>query len=160
LTTSSQALSAALIGINNGSRFSLQSVVVCSAGGLGAPQGALHMNAEVDTGATVVPFPYDGDPALAEPIVAALRRVVDPEVALNIVDIGLIYGVTVMDAHVQVRMTMTSAACPVADLIVDEARTELADALPAHCSIDVELSYEPPWTPDEMSLRAKQLMGW
>ncbi|HEU0203184.1 MAG TPA: metal-sulfur cluster assembly factor [Burkholderiaceae bacterium] len=106
------------------------------------------------------PFPYDGDPALAEPIAAALRRVVDPEVALNVVDIGLIYGVTVADAHVQVRMTMTSAACPVTDMIVDEARMELANALPADFAIDVELCWDPPWTPDRMSAHAEQFMGW
>jgi metal-sulfur cluster biosynthetic enzyme len=118
------------------------------------------MNAEANAGDAAAPFPYDGDPALAEPIAAALRRVVDPEVALNIVDIGLIYGVAVRGAHVQVRMTMTSAACPVSDMIVDEARMELANALPADYMIDVELCWDPPWTPDRMSAHAKQFMGW
>ncbi len=54
-------------------------------------------------------LPYEGDPAWRAPITASLRRVVDPEVALSIVDVGLIHGVVVTDAAVHVRMTMTSA---------------------------------------------------
>ena len=64
------------------------------------------------------PFPYEGPDALQHPVLAALQRVVDPEVALSIVDVGLVYGVTVSDDRLHVRLTMTSAACPVANVIV------------------------------------------
>lgn len=93
-------------------------------------------------------------------VVEALMRVVDPEVALSIVDVGLIYGVTIDSRRALVRMTMTSAACPVAELIVEEVQAELDRVLPASCVIDVELCWEPAWTPDQMSERAKRFMRW
>jgi len=107
-----------------------------------------------------IPFPYTGPEALREPIQAALQRVVDPEVAMSIVDVGLVYGVSVTDAGAQVVMTMTSAACPVADVIVDDCRAELEQALPAGLDVGVELVWEPPWTTARMSERAKAFMGW
>ena len=106
------------------------------------------------------PFPYSGPPDLRAPIEAALRQVVDPEVALTIVDVGLVYGVTVTDDRVHVVMTMTSAACPVTDVILADVETELDAVLPAASKIQVELVWEPPWTTDRMSRRAKAFMGW
>ena len=105
-------------------------------------------------------FPYVGPEALRAPIAAALQRVVDPELALSIVDVGLIYGVTVDAATVQVRLTMTSPACPVADVIVDDIETELDRVVPAELRVEVDLGWEPPWTSDRMSERAKRFMGW
>ncbi|BEP46293.1 metal-sulfur cluster assembly factor [Variovorax sp. V15] len=106
------------------------------------------------------PFPYDGPEHLREPLAAALSRVVDPEISMNIVDVGLVYGVTVDAARAHVRITMTSAACPVAELIMDEAEAELDKVVPAELLIRVELVWEPPWSPARMSLRAKRFMGW
>lgn len=105
-------------------------------------------------------FPYEGDAALRAPIEAALTRVVDPEVAMSIVDVGLVYGVRVAEGRVHVRMTMTSAACPVTDMILDEVETELDRALPEALLIEVELVWEPPWTPERMSPRARRFMQW
>jgi metal-sulfur cluster biosynthetic enzyme len=106
------------------------------------------------------PVPYEGPDALREPIVEALARVVDPEVALSIVDVGLVYGVTVTDAEVHVRLTMTSAACPVADMLADQVRDELAGVTPAGVAIRVELVWDPPWTPERMSEQARQFLQW
>jgi metal-sulfur cluster biosynthetic enzyme len=106
------------------------------------------------------PFPYEGPAELHQPIVAALTRVVDPEVALSIVDVGLVYGVTIADDKAHVRITMTSAACPVADLILEEVENELDRVLPAGCALEVALCWDPPWTSDLMSERAKRFMGW
>jgi metal-sulfur cluster biosynthetic enzyme len=106
------------------------------------------------------PFPYEGPEALRQPLVAALTRVVDPEVAMSIVDVGLIYGVTVTDEKLHVRLTMTSAACPVADLIIDEVETELDRVAPQELLIEVELVWEPPWSADRMSERARRFMQW
>ncbi|MEO8057248.1 MAG: metal-sulfur cluster assembly factor [Burkholderiales bacterium] len=106
------------------------------------------------------PFPYSGPEALRSAIVAALTRVVDPEVALSIVDVGLVYGVAISDGRVQVSLTMTSAACPVADSIVQEIEAELERVVPPDLSIQVDLVWEPPWTPERMSLSAKRFMGW
>ncbi len=112
-------------------------------------------------GPTAAPsYPYAGPEAMRKPIDDALRRVVDPEVAMTIVDVGLVYGVTVHQGRVHVQVTMTSAACPVTDLILDEVQAELARIAPADTHVDVELVWEPPWTTDRMSARAKAFMGW
>ena len=105
-------------------------------------------------------FPYDGPEALRHAVVAALTKVVDPELALSIVDVGLVCGVSVDEARAKVLLTMTSAACPVADLIVEEVQTELERVLPQGTWIDVELLWEPPWTPERMSPLAKTFMAW
>lgn len=106
------------------------------------------------------PFPYEGPQALRQPIIDALRRVVDPEVAMTIVDVGLVYGVTVTGEKLHVLLTMTSAACPVAGVIIEDVETELDRAMPPEFLIEVELVWEPPWTPDHMSERARRFMGW
>jgi len=112
------------------------------------------------TDAAHSPFPYEGPEELRQPIIDALKRVVDPEVALNIVDVGLIYGVTVTEGMVQADVTMTSAACPVTDVIVGDIERELDAVMPPDLLVHVELVWFPPWTPDRMSLSAKRFMGW
>ncbi len=106
------------------------------------------------------PFPYDGPERLRQPVIDALTRVVDPEVALSIVDVGLIYGVAVTGDKLHVQLTMTSAACPVADVILEEAEIELASIVPPGMQISLELTWEPPWSPDRMSQRSRRFMGW
>ncbi|MDE2605313.1 MAG: metal-sulfur cluster assembly factor [Burkholderiales bacterium] len=105
-------------------------------------------------------FPYEGPAELLPLITRALEGVVDPEVALNIVDVGLVYGVRVAGDRVDVNMTMTSAACPVTDVIVDDVEQALDRALPPQVKIHVELVWEPPWTPQRLSPRARAFMGW
>lgn len=107
---------------------------------------------------TPTPFPYDGPDALLEPITKALRRVVDPEVSINVVDLGLIYRVSVVDNKVHARVTMTSAACPVTDLIIEEIENELDRDLPPEMLIQVELVWEPPWSEERLSERARRFM--
>ena len=105
-------------------------------------------------------YPYAGPEALRQPLLAALHRVVDPEVALSIVDMGLVYGVTVTPGRLHVLLTMTSAACPVADVILDDIDATLEAVVPPEMDVDVELVWEPPWTPERMSASAKACMGW
>ena len=105
-------------------------------------------------------YPYAGPEALRQPLLAALHRVVDPEVALSIVDMGLVYGVTVTPGRLHVLLTMTSAACPVADVILDDIDATLEAVVPPDMDVDVELVWEPPWTPERMSASAKAFMGW
>ncbi len=106
------------------------------------------------------PVRYTGDPALEHRVIGALAGVVDPELALGILDVGLVYAVDVAPERVRVAMTMTSAACPLGDLLADDIeralRPVLADARP----VEVALVWEPPWTPDRMSARAREAMGW
>ena len=102
------------------------------------------------------PMPIDEDQ-----VRDALRQVLDPEAGMNIVDLGLVYDIQASDAAgVQVQITMTSAACPMAEMIVDDAYGQLAAALPAETPVEVELVWEPPWTPERMSELARSMFGW
>ncbi len=105
-------------------------------------------------------YAYAGPQALRQPVLTALHRVVDPEVAMSIVDVGLVYKVTVTPERLHVLMTMTSPACPVADVILDDVDSELDAIVPAGMAVDIELVWEPPWTTDRMSAGAKAFMGW
>lgn len=90
----------------------------------------------------------------------ALQQVDDPEAGMNIVDLGLVYGIEVGERSVHVEMTMTTAACPMADMITDNARRVIAAICPPDAAIDVELVWEPPWTPDKMTGIARDHFGW
>ena len=90
----------------------------------------------------------------------ALRTVNDPEVGMNVVDLGLVYGVTVDGADVRVELTMTSPACPLGDVIVENAAAAIRAAAPDARAVDVALVWDPPWTPDRMSDAARAKFGW
>lgn len=96
----------------------------------------------------------------AESVRALLRQVIDPEVGANIVDMGLIYEVAVGADAIRISMTMTSPACPMGEMIVDEARAALADGLPPGWQAEVALVWEPPWSPALMSERTRRNFGW
>jgi metal-sulfur cluster biosynthetic enzyme len=89
----------------------------------------------------------------------ALRAVQDPEIGMNIVDLGLIYAVAVAPQRIDVRMTMTSPACPMSQLVLDDVRAALTRLTPGR-NIDIDLVWEPPWTAAMMSPHAKQHFGW
>jgi metal-sulfur cluster biosynthetic enzyme len=90
----------------------------------------------------------------------ALRQVDDPEAGMNIVDLGLVYGIDVTADAVHVDLTMTTAACPMAEMITDQARDVIAAIVPADINVDVRLVWDPPWTPDKMTGIAKEHFGW
>lgn len=90
----------------------------------------------------------------------ALRQVMDPEAGMNIVDLGLVYGIEVSDALVRIDLTMTSAACPMAESIIDEVSAAVASVVAPEVSVDVALVWDPPWTPDRMSDLAREQFGW
>lgn len=118
------------------------------------------MDSTTNPAAPASPYLYSGPEDLREPVEGALRQVVDPELALTIVDVGLVYAVTVTRELVRVTMTMTSAACPVTDVIVGDVETELDRVVAPELKIHVDLVWEPVWTTDRMSPRAKAFMGW
>jgi metal-sulfur cluster biosynthetic enzyme len=95
-----------------------------------------------------------------EAILEALRQVDDPEAGMNIVDLGLVYVVDVQPGEVSVDLTMTTAACPMADMIVEQARDAITAAVAPDTAIDVRLVWDPPWTPDRMSGIAREHFGW
>jgi metal-sulfur cluster biosynthetic enzyme len=90
----------------------------------------------------------------------ALRAVKDPELNLNIIDIGLVYDVEVADpGRVLVRMTLTSPGCPAGTEIIDDVKRVLTD-MEGVDSVDVELVWDPYWTPDKMDPRVRAFLGF
>lgn len=89
----------------------------------------------------------------------ALRDVIDPELGLDVVALGLVYGVDVRDGDVTVELTMTTPACPLGEQIVEDAERCLL-AVDGVQSATVRLVWEPPWTPDRMSEEARRALGW
>ncbi len=106
------------------------------------------------------PFSYTGPAELREVVTAALHRVIDPEMSLDIVALGLVYAVETRPGSVKARITMTSAACPVTELVVDDAIGELGRALGPGVEVGVEVVWDPPWDPDRMSAQARYALGW
>ena len=95
----------------------------------------------------------------AERIKDALRLVIDPELGYNIVDLGLVYDVTVADGGVvHITMTTTTRGCPATSYLRDGASDAASSARGVEL-VDVNLTYEPPWTPQMMSPEAKQHLG-
>ena len=89
-----------------------------------------------------------------------LRQVIDPELGMNIVALGLIYRIELSADHVTIEMTMTSPACPMGEMIVGDIDAALTRALSAACRHDVRLVWEPPWNPGLMSEAAKLELGF
>lgn len=85
-----------------------------------------------------------------------LKRIIDPEVGENVVDLGLVYGVGAAGSTLRVTMTMTSPVCPMTESIRDEARRELAAEFPEYAEVVVDVVFNPPWSPDMMSAAARK----
>lgn len=90
----------------------------------------------------------------------ALRQVVDPEIGINIVDLGLVYGLERTDGGVHLDLTLTSPACPMGESIVAEAEFVLQECLPPDSVVDINLVWEPAWSPLCMSDKARSTLGW
>lgn len=95
-----------------------------------------------------------------EEILESLRNVLDPELGVNVVDLGLIYGVNVTaEGSVDLQMTMTSPMCPLASVIQDQVQKTL-ESLPDVANVQITLVWEPAWTPEKMSQEAKLQLGF
>lgn len=95
-----------------------------------------------------------------EEIRTVLRGVIDPEIGMNIVDLGLVYSVEISDNKLHVDLTMTTPACPMGEMILDDARQALESLAPTGTKIDINLVWDPPWSPDKMSEHARKHLGW
>lgn len=96
----------------------------------------------------------------AESLRQSLRQVIDPEVGLDIVELGLVYDIRCAGNRVEVDFTMTTPSCPMSAMIEDDIRGVLAAALPPGTDIATRLVWEPPWEPSMMSGQARQHFGW
>jgi metal-sulfur cluster biosynthetic enzyme len=90
---------------------------------------------------------------------AWLLTVLDPEIGINLVDLGLIYGLTSSGGHVKVTMTLTTPGCPMSDSMPPAVQRVL-ETVPGVKDVDVDLVWDPPWDPDRMTHEAKRLLGW
>jgi len=97
---------------------------------------------------------------LRERVIAVLRKVHDPEIPVNIYDLGLVYDVSVNEeSAVSIRMTLTAPNCPVAGSLPGEVRSKV-EAVEGVSKADVELVFDPPWDKDKMSDAAKLELGF
>lgn len=116
-----------------------------------------------DLGVKRTPLPPVSPPpagaTLDERVVAALRSVYDPEIPVNIYDLGLVYGLDISPAgEVHVRMTLTAPNCPVAQSFPETVRAVL-QAVPGVNEVKVELVWEPPWSRERMTEAARLQLG-
>ena len=97
---------------------------------------------------TETPTGFDGDTTVEE-VMEALKDVVDPELGINVVDLGLIYGITIdQNSHAVIDMTLTSAACPLTDVIEDQTAQALDGLVSGH---RINWVWMPPWGPDKIT---------
>ena len=119
------------------------------------------MSPEPAAVAATIPATADGEPFTCEQRVrAALREVEDPELGLNIVDLGLVYAVEATEDRVRADISMTTPTCPLGEAILDDARAAIGRALPEVTDLQVRLVWDPPWTPSMMSDDARRQLGW
>lgn len=96
---------------------------------------------------------------LKDRVIEALETVIDPELGIDIVNLGLLYDVKMNDeGHAIVEMTLTSMGCPVAPLIIEQVEMAMM-TVDEVTAVDVELVWDPPWTKDKMSRYAKIALG-
>ena len=86
----------------------------------------------------------------------ALRQVIDPELGVNIVDLGLVYRIEIDAARVRIVMTMTSPACPLGDYLKGLVDSAIRRRVPDVRDVDIVLEWEPPWDPGMMSAEARR----
>jgi metal-sulfur cluster biosynthetic enzyme len=99
-------------------------------------------------------------PITPERVREALRHVIDPELGINVVDLGLVYDVTLQDGDVSIAMTMTTPACPLGETLSEQAEATIRRNVPGVKSVMVDLVWDPPWRPAMMSDAAKEQLGW
>lgn len=147
--------------------------VVCSAKDQSALNGAVIDYRQVEGGAAGFTFDvpdqkhilqgsgdHDKPPPDVESVRQSLYHVNDPEVGVNIVDLGLIYGLEVKGRDVHIRMTMTTPACPLGDQIRGDTEQSIRARCPGVDSIQITTVWEPKWSHDKMTPEGKKQLGW
>ncbi len=97
--------------------------------------------------------------ASVDDVVCALRDVLDPEIGINVVDLGLVYGIAVDGAEVRVRLGMTAPTCPLAEHLAVGAERTIAERIPG-VRVTVDIERDACWTPEMMSHDARRHLGW
>ena len=97
---------------------------------------------------------------LAGQVRSELKKVIDPELGINVIDLGLIYDLDIRQNHLKVVMTMTSPACPINAFLAESIKSAILATIPQIRSVEVEVVWEPPWSPQKMSEEARRLLGY
>lgn len=108
--------------------------------------------------ATSGAVPSDAAPPTADQVKLALRKVKDPELNLNIIDLGLVYDISLDGADVQVNMTLTSPGCPAGPQITGDVERAVK-AMPGVASVNITIVWEPFWSPEKIEPRVRAYMG-
>jgi metal-sulfur cluster biosynthetic enzyme len=114
-------------------------------------------NPPAEESSTPAPTQSEGPPS-ADQVRLALRKVKDPELNLNIVDLGLVYDIAVDGGDVQIDMTLTSPGCPAGPQIMGDIERAVK-ALPGVANVNLNLVWDPFWTPDKIEPRVRAYMG-
>jgi FeS assembly SUF system protein len=123
------------------------------------PRIGLPLTGEHSSAPPPAPPEVNPDASLEERVIAAIRACYDPEIPVNIYDLGLIYDMKIDAAgKVQIRMTLTTPACPVAGSLPGEVKSRVL-AVPGVTAADVELVWDPPWDKSRMSEEAALQLG-
>ncbi|HIQ55987.1 MAG TPA: DUF59 domain-containing protein [Pyrodictium sp.] len=97
--------------------------------------------------------------AIRRKVLEALKNVYDPEIPVNIVDLGLVYGVDVDDkGNVRIRLTLTAPGCPVAGLVIMQAEEMVKQYVPEAKDVRVELVFDPPWDPRRITPEGRKIL--
>ena len=92
-------------------------------------------------------------------VMKVLKECYDPEIPISIVDLGLIYDVKVEKGRVKIWMTLTAPTCPMSSFIVENVRNRVKE-IEGVKSVDIELVFEPAWSPERMSKKARRILGF
>ncbi len=93
-------------------------------------------------------------------VLEALKEVYDPELGMNVVDLGLVYGVSAERGQVRVTMTLTTPGCPLHASLAEAVRSAIELMVPGAESVAIDLIWEPPWTPDRITEAGREALGW
>lgn len=92
-------------------------------------------------------------------VLAALKTVIDPELGINIVDLGLVYHTAHNENGIGIALTMTTPACPLGEMMTEEIKLVLRDRFPDTPNVRVDLVWDPPWSPELMSEESRRQLG-
>lgn len=93
-----------------------------------------------------------------EEILETLKECYDPEIPVNIVDLGLVYDIKIKSRAVHIKMTLTALGCPLSGTIIEDMKQRVV-SLKGVKDVDVEIIFDPPWSPDKMSDEARKILG-
>ncbi len=118
------------------------------------------VDASPDPEVTDAPSPTSGESLAEDQVRDALKHVIDPELGINIVDLGLVYDIDISsDGVVHVEYTLTTMGCPIGPLIEQQMQS-LLEGVPGVTQFEAEMVLRPPWSPEMMSEEAKAALGY